>query len=76
MSSFSLTDCPPIHGGFKLCLFPFLTKNFKEIKCSLVNSPFLLLYFSLIGLQQTFIYNPLTKGRKEWVRGKSRRVES
>lgn len=37
------------NGGFKPLTSPLLTKNFKEIKCSLVNCPFLPLYFSLTG---------------------------
>lgn len=53
------------NGGFKPLIPPFLTKNFTEIKCSLVNGPFLPLCFSL--LQQALVYNPLTKrGRGGW----------
>lgn len=54
--------CPPTQWGIRATHTPSLTKNFKEIKCSLINHPFLPLYFSLTGLlQQTVIYKPLTK---------------
>lgn len=46
--------------GFKLLTPPRLTKNFKEIKCCLVNCPFFAPLTSA-SLQQTLSIEPFTK---------------
>ena len=74
-SFFNPTNCPLIQQGeLKPLTRPPLTKNFKEIKCSLVNCPFLSLYFSLTRLlQQTPIYNPLQRERRRGGRRKKQK---